>query len=144
MILLDANLLIYASVAELRQHERAVAWLDERLNGSERVGIPWTTLLGFMRITSNPRLFRSASLEQAWQQVRRWLGVPVVWIPQPMEAHQQILDRLLEQADHRLISDAHLAALAIEHGLLLCSSDGDFARFEGLRWKNPLKENTDE
>lgn len=78
-------------------------------------------------------------MEQAWQQVRRWLGVPVVWIPQPGEAHARILGELMPGVNHRLIRDAHLAALAIEHGLILCSSDGDFARFAGLRWENPLE-----
>lgn len=139
MILLDANLLIYASAPTLPEYERAVSWLDERLNGPGRVGIPWLSLLGFVRITSNRRLFESASLGASWEQVQRWLGVGTVWIPQPTEAHVDVLGRLLIGANHRLVSDAHLAALAIEHGLTLCSSDGDFARFDGLRWENPLR-----
>jgi toxin-antitoxin system PIN domain toxin len=139
MILVDANLLIYASVADMPQHQRARKWLDEQINGSARVGLPWPSLLAFMRIASNPRLFESASLTQARAQVQAWLGQPSTWIPLPTEAHGAILDQLLAgEQSHLLIADAHLAALALEHGLALCSSDGDFARFPGLRWQNPL------
>jgi toxin-antitoxin system PIN domain toxin len=139
MILVDANLLIYASAADLPQHQRAREWLDEQINGSARVGLPWPSLLAFMRIVSNPRLFERASLAQARAQVQAWLAQPSTWIPLPTEAHGAILDQLLAgEHSHRLIADAHLAALALEHGLALCSSDGDFARFPGLRWQNPL------
>lgn len=139
MILVDANILIYASAPEAAQHERARAWLDERINGTARVGLPWASLLAFMRIVSNPRLFERASLPHARAQVRAWLDEPSTWIPQPTEAHAPTLEGLLDSAgSHRLVSDAHLAALALEHGLVLCSSDGDFARFPGLRWENPL------
>lgn len=139
MILVDANILIYASAPGAEQHERARAWLDERINGTARVGLPWASLLAFMRIVSNPRLFERASLSHARAQVRAWLAEPSTWIPQPTEAHATTLEGLLDQAgSHRLVSDAHLAALALEHGLVLCSSDGDFARFAGLRWENPL------
>ena len=139
MILVDANLLIYASAPEMPQHEQARAWLDERINGTARVGLPWPSLLAFMRIVSNPRLFERASLAHARAQVRAWLEQPSTWIPLPTEAHAPTLESLLEgEGSHRLVADAHLAALALEHGLVLCSSDGDFARFPGLRWENPL------
>lgn len=139
MILVDANLLIYASAPESPRHVAAKEWLDEQLNGPARVGLPWPSLLAFMRIVANPRLFERASLSQAQDQVKSWLALPNTWIPTATDAHAQVLCELLAgEASHRLVPDAHLAALALEHGLVLCSSDGDFARFAGLRWQNPL------
>lgn len=141
MILVDANLLVYATTSSLAQHERARAWLDERLNGSAPVGLPWPSLLAFIRLVSNPRIFeRPRPLVEAWRQVEAWLDWSTAWIPQPTERHREVLGRLLETAVQRpsLVPDAHLAALAIEHGLILCSTDGDFARFPQLRWDNPL------
>jgi toxin-antitoxin system PIN domain toxin len=139
MILLDANLLIYASAPEAAQHAVARDWLDARLNGPSRVALPWPSLLAFMRIVSNPRLFERASLAHARSQVQAWLALPRTWIPNPTEEHSRILGELLDnETQHRLVPDAHLAALALEHGLVLCSSDGDFARFPQLRWENPL------
>jgi toxin-antitoxin system PIN domain toxin len=139
VILVDANLLIYASAPKTAQHAAAKGWLDERLNGPSRVGLPWPSLLAFMRIVSNPRLFEGASLAHARTQVHAWLGLPNTWVPAPTEEHARILGELLEnERSHRLVPDAHLAALALEHGLILCSSDGDFARFADLRWQNPL------
>lgn len=139
MILVDANLLIYASAPETPQHDAARGWLDERLNGSARVALPWPSLLAFLRIVSNPKLFEGASLANAQAQVKAWLELPITWIPNPTEEHARILaDLLAKDSHHRLVPDAHLAALALEHGLVLCSSDGDFARFPLLRWENPL------
>lgn len=141
MILVDANLLIYAGVDSFPQHERARDWLDARLNGVAPIGLPWPTLLGFLRITTNPRLFeRPASIAAAWRQVCAWLACERAWIPQPTERHRDTLGGLLESPGVRanLVQDAHLASLAIEHGLILCSTDGDFGRFPGLRWENPL------
>jgi toxin-antitoxin system PIN domain toxin len=103
--------------------------------------MPWPTLLGFVRVISNPRVFRQPKpVEDAWRQVEEWLDCPPVWIPQPTETHRSVLGMLLKAAGPRanLVPDAHLAALAIEHGLTLYSTDGDFARFPGLRWENPL------
>jgi uncharacterized protein len=139
VILVDANLLVYASAPETPQHAAAREWLDARLNGTARVGLPWPSLLAFMRIVSNPRLFERASLAHAREQVRDWMSLPTTWVPSPTKAHASILDELLAgESAHRLVPDAHLAALALEHGLILCSSDGDFARFPQLRWENPL------
>lgn len=143
MILIDANLLIYAHVESFPQHLRARAWLDERLNGPAPVGLPWTSLLAFLRVSTNPRVFeKPASITDAWRQVQDWLGCERGWIPQATERHSEILGGLLAASgvQANLVQDAHLAALAIEHGLILCSSDGDFARFPGLRWENPLVE----
>ncbi|MCL6641824.1 MAG: type II toxin-antitoxin system VapC family toxin [Candidatus Bipolaricaulota bacterium] len=142
MILIDANILIYAHVPTLPHHEAARRWLEEQLNES-RVGLPWPSLLAFMRLVTNPRIFeRPVSITEAWSRVEEWLALPSVWIPQPTESHSQILRELLRKVvDHpTLIPDAHLAALAIEHNLILCSTDGDFARFPQVRWLNPLQQ----
>ncbi|MBI4203957.1 MAG: type II toxin-antitoxin system VapC family toxin [Betaproteobacteria bacterium] len=140
-MLVDANVLIYASVDSFSQHERARRWLDERLNGAAPVGLPWASLLGFLRVTTNPRVFeRPMVVSDAWRQVLAWLGCEPAWIPQPTERHAEILGDLLASpgVHANLVPDAHLAAIAIEHGLILCSTDGDFGRFAGLRWENPL------
>ena len=141
MILVDANLLIYAQVDTFPQHEQARTWLDGRLNGTAPVGLPWPSLLGFLRITTNPRVFaRPAAISDAWRQVQAWLDCERAWIPPPTERHREVLGGLLGApgVQANLVPDAHLAALALEHGLVLCSTDGDFARFPGLRWENPL------
>lgn len=144
MILVDANLLVYARVRSFPQHEPARQWLDARLSGTTAVGLPWPSLLTFLRLVTNPRIFSNAeSISSAWEQVSAWLGSPTAWVPAPTERHREVLGLLMAPAVTRanLIPDAHLAALAIEHGLTLCSSDGDFARFPGLRWENPLAAN---
>ena len=141
MILVDANLLIYAHVTSFRQHEKARTWLDNQLNGNAPVGLPWHSVLGFVRLVSNPRIFEQPeTIGGAWKQVEEWLECSPVWIPQPTERHREILGPLLINHTPRanLVPDAHLAALAIEHGLILCSTDGDFGRFPNLRWENPI------
>jgi toxin-antitoxin system PIN domain toxin len=143
MILLDANLLVYAHVTSLTQHHAARSWLDSRLNGPTPVGLPWPTLLSFVRLVSNPRIFEHPQpISKAWKQVDDWLTCPVAWIPQPTERHREILGSFLTDTLGRsnLVPDAHLAALAIEHGLTLCSTDRDFARFPNLRWEDPLQQ----
>ena len=143
MILVDANLLIYAHVQSFPQHARAREWLDARLSGSAQVGLPWPSLLGFLRLVTNRRVFeRPESTDDAWRQVTSWLGCDAAWIPQPTDRHREVLGRLLGKVNvaANLIPDAHLAALAIEHGLTLCSTDGDFARFPDLRWQDPLQQ----
>ena len=141
MILVDANLLVYARAEDFPQHEAARAWLDERLNGVVGVGLPWPSLLAFVRLVSNPRIFeRPIPVTEAWEQVEAWLACPVTFTPEPTERHREVLGGLVEAVGNRsnLTPDAHLAALAIEYGLALCSTDADFARFEGLRWVNPI------
>lgn len=141
MILVDANLLIYSQVSALPQHERARNWLESQLNGTTAVGLPWASLLAFLRIVTNPRILpRPEPVADAWRQVEEWLSCSPVWIPQPGARHAEVLGQLLEPSGlyANLIPDADLAALAIEHGLILCSSDGDFGRFTGLRWENPI------
>jgi hypothetical protein len=141
VILVDANLLVYAANRAAPEHEPAREWLDARLNGTPRVGLPWPTLLAFVRIVSNPAIVRQpVPPAEAWRQAREWLACEPAWIPLPGARHPDVLDGLLRDrtVSSRLVPDAHLAALAIEHGLTLCSTDGDFARFEGLKWENPL------
>jgi hypothetical protein len=141
LILVDANILIYARVNSFAQHRVAHEWLDQQLNGLARVGLPWTTLLAFLRLVTNPRVFEHPEpIAAAWSQVLAWLGCDAVWIPEPTGQHAEILGKLLALPGVRgnLIPDAHLATLAIEHGLTLCSADTGFARFTGLRWINPL------
>lgn len=141
MILVDVNLLVYAFDRGAPLHEPAIGWLDGKLSESTRVGLPWECLLGFMRVVTNPRIYeRPAPLTVAWRQVEHWLSARSAWVPLPGQRHQEILGRLLARlgGGAKLIPDAHLAALAMEHGLELCSTDGDFGRFDGLRWVNPL------
>lgn len=140
MILVDANLLIYAHVRDFAEHAAAREWLDEQINSQARVGFAWSSLLAFMRITSNPRIFeRPLGIEKAWAQVQSWLSAPASWTPTPGAKHADVLASLISDITRpNLVPDAHLAALAIEHGLTLCTTDGDFARFDGLCRENPL------
>ena len=141
MILVDANILIYARVSSFAEHQLARDWLDRQLNGIRRVGLPWASLLAFLRIVTNPRVFeRPEPIADAWGQVVTWLACDTAWMPEPTERHGEILGELfaLPGVYANLVPDAHLAALAMEHGLTLCSTDGDFARFPGLSWLNPL------
>jgi toxin-antitoxin system PIN domain toxin len=129
---------------QFEAHATAKAWLDDRLNGAERVGLPWAALLAFLRLSASPRVMtRPMALRDATAVVRAWLELPVTWTPEPTERHAATLTALLEpETKSDLVPDAHLAALAIEHGLMLCSTDRDFARFEGLRWTDPLRGGT--
>lgn len=141
MILVDANLLIYSSVTGFAQHIRARRWFENVLNQGPRVGLPWPSLLAFVRLVSNPKLFtHPRSIAGAWRQVEEWLDVRSVWIPAPGDRHREILGRLLRLPGIQSngVPDAHLAALAIEHGLTLCTTDSGFGRFRDLRCENPI------
>jgi len=141
VILLDANLLLYAANQAAPEHPAAREWLDANLSGTARVGLPWPSLLAFVRLASNPLVMRQpVPVATAWEQVRQWLSASPAWVPQPTVRHAEVLGVLCKPAwmTSRLVPDAHLAALAIEHGLTLCSADGDFGRFAGLDWHNPL------
>ena len=141
MILVDANLLVYAHVRDYAQHERARAWFDAQFDNGARVGLPWPSLLAFLRLVTNPRVFeRPEPTASAWQQVLEWLDRDGTWVPVPTERHQEVLATLLDRVSvaGNLIPDAHLAALAIEHGLIIATADSDFARYPNLRWTNPL------
>jgi toxin-antitoxin system PIN domain toxin len=141
MILVDANLLLYAANHSAPEYEAARSWLDGSLSGTARVGLPWPSLLAFVRLASNPLALRTpVSTTTAWTQVTEWLSAPAAWIPLPTERHAHVLGTLFAESwpTSRLVPDAHLAALSIEHGLVLCSTDGDFARFPGVTWRNPI------
>lgn len=141
MILVDANLLVYAHNADAVEHSIARAWLEHQFSQPYRVGLPWPSLLAFVRLACNPAVVPAALRPAiAWQYVEEWLALDTVWIPGPGPGHAAILAGFfgLSQMTGRLVPDAHLAALAIEHGLTLCSTDGDFAKFPGLKWLNPL------
>lgn len=141
-MLLDANLLLYAVDSASRHHERASAWLAVQLNGPARVGIPWQSLMAFLRISTHPRASTEPlSPHASWGFVRDWLAQPRVWTPLPTEAHAEVLEALIKRYDvsGNLVPDADLAALAIEHGLTVCSADTDFARFSEIRWENPIE-----
>lgn len=140
-MLLDANLLIYAVDKRAVQHARAAEWITEQLNGASRIGFPWQSLTAFMRIVTHARASAAPlAPEKAWRLVTDWLDAPVAWTPEPGPNYGVILGDLIDRYDVRgnLIPDAALAALAIEHGVALASSDTDFARFRELRWENPL------
>lgn len=141
MNLLDANILLYAYNETSGQHDRARRWLEEALAGSAPVAFCWSTLLAFLRITTNPRaVSRPLQITQAQAIIDSWLAVPIATLVLPTERHWEILARLLTagQAIGPLVSDAHLAALAIEHGATLITNDRDFARFPDLRVEYPL------
>jgi toxin-antitoxin system PIN domain toxin len=141
MILVDANVLLYAHFSSYDQHDRMRLWLDTQLAGPTRVGLPWDSLLAFIRIGTNPRIFpRPQTVMGAWNQARAWLQSGSAWIPPPTEHHGEIFSELisLSGTTSKIVMDAHLAAIAIGHGLVLCSSDRDFARYPTLRWFNPL------
>ena len=141
MILLDVNILLYATNNTVSQHAAASEWLDRTLSDVHRVGMPWATLLGFLRLATSARVAtHPLTMNVAWRLVSQWRDIDSVWIPTPTERHAEMLGSLLAEPGvyGNLVSDAHRAALAIEHGLTLCSTDGDFARFRRLKWLNPL------
>lgn len=142
MKLPDVNLLLYAINEGSPRHDRAKSWLEQTLSGTEAVGFAWLALLGFIRISTNPSaLERPLSASEAFDYVDEWLVRPASSVVHPTVHHPAILRRLLEPLGTagNLTSDAHLAALAIEHGAELCSGDADFSRFDGLRWTDPLR-----
>lgn len=141
-MIVDANLLIYARNATDPRHDAARGWLEEALNGDARVGLPWQSLTAFLRIATNPRAFpEPLTPNSAWAQVEAWLAAPRAWMAQPSDGYGVVLGRLVQAHQLRgpLVSDGQLAALAIDHGVALASTDGDFARFPELRWINPLR-----
>lgn len=141
MILLDANVLLYAYNASDRHHEKARSWLERTFIRPEPIGFAWTTVLAFLRLSTNPRVFEHPFLpEEAVPLVSSWIARPNAIILQPGERHWQIFRKLLTETLARgpLVMDAHLAALALEHGAELATTDKDFVRFQGLRVINPL------
>lgn len=142
MKLADVNVLLYAVDESSPRHEPARHWLEETLSGSETFAFSWSVLLAFIRLGTNPRVFEAPlAFDEALDVVDSWLGQPCVTVINPTERHSALLRELLGPLGTagNLTTDAHLAALAIEHGAELCSADADFARFPMLRWVNPLE-----
>lgn len=141
MILVDANLLIYAVDSDSVHHKAARRWLEKSLSGTSQVGLAWIVLLAFLRITTHPRIMQYPLLpDAALNYVGEWLAQPSVVSVAPGERHWPILRQMLSSSGMaaNLTSDAHLAALAIEHGYAVYSADHDFKRFSGLKHVNPL------
>jgi toxin-antitoxin system PIN domain toxin len=141
VILVDANILLYAEDSLHPRNRKARTWWDDQLSGSRSVCLCWTVLSAFIRIGTNPRVFESPlSLEQAVARVQSWLEQPCARVVRPTDRHWTVFQQMLSdgQAVANLVTDAHLAALAIEHGCQLASTDSDFARFSKLKWMNPL------
>lgn len=142
-MIVDVNVLLYAVNEDAENHEPVRSWLEDALDGDETVGLPWIVLLGFVRIATNPRVFPAPlSVDEALDRVEQWLDAHVVTVVTEKTDHWPALRGLLDYTGTagNLTTDAHLAACAITHDATLVSCDGDFARFEGLRWKNPLRE----
>jgi uncharacterized protein len=140
--LLDVNLLLYAYDAQSPRHKPAREWLEQTLSGSETVGLPWVVMLAFIRlITRSVVVEHPLTVDEAIDLVESWLDQPCVTIIHPTDRHPVVLRELLQPfgTAGNLTTDAHLAALAIEHGASLCSCDADFSRFPGLRWSDPLR-----
>lgn len=136
MIVVDANVLVYASNQDAVHHVASRSWLDQRLSGQEAVGFSWIVLLAYIRLTTNPRIFPSPlSTADAFAQVERWLETPAATIVSPTPRHLAVLSGLLndQTTAANLVNDAHLAALAVEHGATIASFDRDFGRFTGVR-----------
>jgi uncharacterized protein len=141
VIVVDANLLIYSYDLDSAHHKKSLSWLEELLSGVEAVGLPWQSVSAFLRVITNRRLSgMRVTLEQAVQVVDEWLQQPNVQILVPADQHWSVLKQMILEgrASGPLVSDAEIAAITIEHGAVLHTTDRDFARFPGLRWKNPL------
>ncbi len=141
MTLVDANVLLYAYDTLSPHHARSREWLERALAGPAPVRIAWFTILAFLRISTSPRVFaRPLSVQQAEAAVSTWLGLPAVAPLEPGDRYWEVLRDLLStaQVTGPLVVDAALAALAIEHGAVLCTTDADFRRFPGLRTITPL------
>jgi toxin-antitoxin system PIN domain toxin len=138
--LVDANVLLYAVNPATTHHKAARAWLDDALDGHEPVGLAWTTLLAFIRISTSPAIFdRPLDARVACDVVRGWLARPAALVVEPTTRHIDVLAGLLAEAGTagNLVGDAHVAALAVEHGATVVTFDADFARFAGVRWVRP-------
>jgi hypothetical protein len=142
MILPDVNLLVHAYNTQFPQHEKAKAWWEDKLDGPTSVALAWVTILGFIRVTTHPRILRNPlTVQEAIAIVEDWLELPHFFLVLPSSRHFPVLRALFLQLGTagNLTTDVHLAALAIERGLVLHSTDADFGRFEGLKWVNPIR-----
>jgi len=141
MILVDANLLIYAVNADLPDHLRSKTWLEAQLSGTDLVGLPWVAMLAFLRVCTNGRVFNNPlSVDSAVSYVDEWLALPSVRAVAPGPHHWKFLRELLitTGTGGNLTTDTHIAAMAMEQGCAVYSADNDFKRFTGIRHVNPL------
>ena len=141
MRLLDANLLLYAVDRDSPHHAATRRWFERSLSGTETVGFSWNVLLAFVRLSTRSQVFRAPlTPAESFDLVDEWLARPCAAVIHPTDRHAAVLRRLIEPLGTagNLTTDAHLAALAIEHGAEVCSADADFSRFAGVRWHNPL------
>lgn len=142
MILVDVNLLVYVIDEDSPFHSKALKWWESQLQTGGTVCLSWNSIYGFLRVVTNARaLPNPLPLAVAFQRVDEWLALPQIRVLQPTSEHFAGLKKMLKEraASPKLISDAHFAALALEHDCELCSADSDFGRFTGLRWQNPLE-----
>jgi len=141
MKIIDLNVLLYAVNQDAVQHAPIRAWWEAALNGEEPIAIPWVVILGFLRLTTNPRVFPAPlAAKEAVAKVDQWLAHPQVRLVLETAEQWRILRGLLDDCGTagNLTTDAHLASLAISHGAVLVSCDRDFSRFAKLRWEHPL------
>jgi uncharacterized protein len=141
MVLPDINLLIYAHNLRAPHHQKALYWWNECLQGHEGVALAWVVILGFVRLTTHPKVFaHPLTVEGAVERVEEWLSLPHIHLVHPAPTHFTTWSNLLKRVGTagNLTTDTHLAALAIDRGLILQTTDADFARFPGLKWNNPL------
>ena len=140
MVVVDANVLLYGVDSASLHHEPARSWLDAALGGAEAVGLSWVALLAFIRLATNPSVFpRPLTVDDAAEQVERWLAAPAAVVVDPTSRHLAVLHGLLHDVGTagNLTTDAHLAALAVEHGAAVVSYDRAFGRFAGVRHRLP-------
>jgi len=141
MILVDANILLYAYDKSAGSHDQARNWLERTFSNDEPLALCWQSITAFLRISTNPRAYAAPfSVREATRIVSEWLDHPAAVVLAPTSRHWRIFHELMEegQACGSLVMDAHLAALSIEHGAILCTTDRDFSRFKGLQTFNPI------
>lgn len=142
MIVPDVNLLVYAYNSDAPEHERARSWWERSMSGKQEVGLAWLVLVAYIRLATNRAvLMNPLTVSEAVGHIRSWLARSQVSIVQPGPRHLDLFEQLSTAAGHsgRMVTDTHIAALAIEHQAEVHSNDIDFSRFPGLRWVNPLR-----
>lgn len=142
MILVDANVLLYAEDESSEHHKIAKAWWDQKLSETLPLCLCWPTINAYLRIATNPRVYQNPlTIDQATKRVESWMKQPCLRLVQPTPSHWKIFQKMMKegQAKANLVPDAHIATIAIENGCVLYSFDNDFSRFPDLKWKNPLR-----
>ncbi len=142
MILIDANILLYAEDAACEQNKIIQPWWDDLLSSDTRTCLSWEVINAFIRIATNKKIYQKPlPLAEAIARINSWLTQPNIEIVTPLTNHWEIFQTMMKsgQTTGNLITDAHLATLAITHGCTLYSTDVDFSRFSKLKWVNPLK-----